>query len=126
MNKRGVSMAVETAGTGVLFEGTQVPMQTLFEYLKRGKTLIDFLRDFPNVGRSQALKALELAADRDRLALRFEEKPDLDQLALEHCVQAAADFDSLLGDFWPEDESADDFVAQLRSWRKESGTTQKP
>ncbi len=29
------------------------------------------------------------------------------------------DFDSLLGDFWPEDESADDFIATVRRWRHE-------
>jgi hypothetical protein len=49
----------------------------------------------------------------------FEKKSDLEQLAAEQGVTAIADFDSLLGDFWPEDESADDFIAQMRSWRRE-------
>jgi hypothetical protein len=49
----------------------------------------------------------------------FDEKSDLDRLAAEQDVTAVADFDSLLGDFWPEDESADDFIAQVRSWRRE-------
>jgi hypothetical protein len=48
----------------------------------------------------------------------FEEKSVLEQLAAEQGVTAVADFDSLLGDFWSEDESADDFIAQVRSWRR--------
>jgi hypothetical protein len=48
----------------------------------------------------------------------FEEKSVLEQLAAEQGVTAVADFDSLLGGFWSEDESADDFIAQVRSWRR--------
>jgi hypothetical protein len=49
----------------------------------------------------------------------FDEKSNLDELATEQGVTAVADFDALLGDFWPQDESADDFIAQVRSWRRE-------
>jgi hypothetical protein len=28
-------------------------------------------------------------------------------------------FEQLLGDFWPEEESADDFLAAVRDWRLE-------
>jgi len=49
----------------------------------------------------------------------FDEKSNLEELATEQGVTAVADFDALLGDFWPEDESADDFIAQVRSWRRE-------
>ena len=30
------------------------------------------------------------------------------------------DFKEMLGDFWPEDESTDEFLATLREWRNES------
>jgi hypothetical protein len=30
-------------------------------------------------------------------------------------------FDNLLADFWPEDETADEVVATVRQWRREGG-----
>lgn len=50
------------SGTPV-FVGTRVPAQSLFDYLKGGETLDEFLRQFPSVKREQALAALELARD---------------------------------------------------------------
>ena len=50
-----------------------------------------------------------------------EPEPDLRQLALEQGAPLAADVDRLLGDFWPEDEDADEFLATLRYWRQEGG-----
>ena len=49
-------------GTAV-FVGTRVPAQTLFDYLKGGETLDEFLHQFPSVKREQALAAIELARD---------------------------------------------------------------
>ena len=50
------------SGTPV-FVGTRVPVQTLFDYLEGGETLDEFIRQFPSVGREQAVAALELAKD---------------------------------------------------------------
>jgi uncharacterized protein (DUF433 family) len=47
-------------GTPV-FRGTRVPIQNLFDYLKEGSTLDQFLYSFPTVSREQALGVLELA-----------------------------------------------------------------
>lgn len=33
-------------------------------------------------------------------------------------------FDEMLGDFWPEDETADEFIATLRQWRNETNRPQ--
>jgi uncharacterized protein (DUF433 family) len=44
-----------------VFQGTRVPVQTLFDYLEGGDTLEDFLEGFPTVSRALALKALEEA-----------------------------------------------------------------
>jgi uncharacterized protein (DUF433 family) len=44
-----------------VFRGTRVPFQTLFDYLKGGETLEDFLEGFPTVSRETALRALEEA-----------------------------------------------------------------
>jgi len=49
-------------GTPV-FVGTRVPVQSLFDYLKGGETLDEFLRQFPSVRREQAVAALDLARD---------------------------------------------------------------
>jgi hypothetical protein len=36
-------------------------------------------------------------------------------------VRPVRTFDDLLGDFWPNEETADEFVATIRKWRSESG-----
>jgi hypothetical protein len=50
-----------------------------------------------------------------------QERPDLDTLAAQQGVRPVTNFDDLLGDFWPEDETADDFIAAVRQWRREGG-----
>ena len=44
-----------------VFRGTRVPFKSLIDYLEHGKTLSDFLEDFPSVSRSDAIAALEEA-----------------------------------------------------------------
>jgi uncharacterized protein (DUF433 family) len=49
-------------GGTVVFVGTRVPLQNLFDYLADGNyTLDEFLDDFPGVSREQAIAALETA-----------------------------------------------------------------
>ena len=48
----------------------------------------------------------------------FGESPDLETLARQQGVKVHATFEELLGDFWPEDESVDDFIAAVRRWRR--------
>lgn len=48
-------------------------------------------------------------------------KKDLATLAAEQGVRPVTNFDDLLGDFWPEDETADEFAAAVRQWRREGG-----
>jgi len=66
-----VSNSVITKDAGVLagtpvFTGTRVPFEALLDYLEGGKTLDEFLDDFPTVTREMAIaleqgKALLLA-----------------------------------------------------------------
>ena len=49
-------------GTPV-FVGTRVPVRSLFDYLQGGDTLDEFLRQFPSVGREQAVAVLDLARE---------------------------------------------------------------
>lgn len=52
----------------------------------------------------------------------FSQPPrDLQALAAEQKVKPVTNFDALLGDFWPEDETADDFISTVRRWRREGG-----
>jgi uncharacterized protein (DUF433 family) len=44
------------------FAGTRVPLQTLFDHLKAGDSIDDFLEGFPIVTREQVIAFLESAA----------------------------------------------------------------
>ena len=46
---------------------------------------------------------------------------DLQTLAARQGVHPVTNFNDLLGDFWPEEETADEFVATMREWRREGG-----
>ena len=48
----------EVPTEGPVFEGTDVPVQYMFEYLDRVHNLHAFLDDFPEVSMGQALKAI--------------------------------------------------------------------
>jgi uncharacterized protein (DUF433 family) len=46
-----------------VFAGTRVPIGHLFEYLEKGETLTEFLRQFPSVTHEKALGVLELSKE---------------------------------------------------------------
>ncbi len=50
------------SGTPV-FKGTRVPIKSLFDHLRGGDTLEEFLQSFPSVERKQAETVLELAEE---------------------------------------------------------------
>ena len=43
----------------------------------------------------------------------------LDEVIAEQNTKPLADIGALCGDFWPEEESTEEFLAQLRAWRRE-------
>ena len=49
-------------------------------------------------------------------------RKELERLAAEQGVRPVTDFESLRADFWPEDESIDDFVRTVRERRRDSGS----
>jgi len=51
----------EIQGGVPVFVGTGVPLKNLFDCLKAGDSLDQFLEDYPSVSREMALRALELA-----------------------------------------------------------------
>ena len=48
--------------------------------------------------------------------------PTVDELIAHQRVAFPRDPKDLLGDFWPEEESIDDFLAALRDWRGHTRT----
>jgi hypothetical protein len=70
--------------------------------------------------------AARLAARMEPLAMSgrefFSQPPlDLEALAAQQGVRPVTNLDDLFGDFWPEDESVDEFIAAVRQWRREGG-----
>ena len=54
----------EVLGGKPCFTGTRVPVKNLFDLIARGRSLDDFLRQFPSVEREQAIQVLNLASER--------------------------------------------------------------
>ena len=48
-------------------------------------------------------------------------KPSFEELAAQQGVIPIDDFESIVGKPSPEDESAEEFSASLREWRRETG-----
>ena len=51
----------EILGGTPVFMGTRVPVDILFDYLKRGRSLDYFLEEFPSVTREQTERLLDAA-----------------------------------------------------------------
>lgn len=60
-NSSIISASPEIMGGTPVFAGTRVPVQTLFDYLKAGESINDFLDGFPTVTREQVIALLEEA-----------------------------------------------------------------
>jgi uncharacterized protein (DUF433 family) len=53
----------EKMGGEPVFQGTRVPIESLFDYLEGGETLETFLAQFPSVKRDQAVAVLSASRD---------------------------------------------------------------
>ncbi|WAJ27610.1 DUF433 domain-containing protein [Antarcticirhabdus aurantiaca] len=51
----------EVVSGALVFKGTRVPVDVLFESLLGGSTLDEILEDFPSIGRDRAEAAIRLA-----------------------------------------------------------------
>ncbi|MGD0540706.1 MAG: DUF433 domain-containing protein [Tepidisphaeraceae bacterium] len=54
-----VSVNPKVLGGTPVFSGTRVPVESLFDYLKRGRTIDYFLEQFPTVKREQVETLLD-------------------------------------------------------------------
>jgi uncharacterized protein (DUF433 family) len=61
------------SGTPV-FANTRVPIKNLFDYIKGGDSLNDFLEDFPSVKINQAQEVLDLASSHLFIILNSNDK----------------------------------------------------
>lgn len=57
-----VSVDPDRLGGVPVFRGTRVPVQALFDYLKGGYDIAEFLDHFEGVTREQALAVIDLSA----------------------------------------------------------------
>ncbi len=61
---RIISRDKDILGGTPVFKGTRVPIKALWDYLKAGDTVEEFLDDFPSVDREQAIALIERAQKR--------------------------------------------------------------
>jgi uncharacterized protein (DUF433 family) len=58
---RVVTISPEIQSGEPVFAGTRVPVKNLFDYLKGGDSVDEFLTDFPSVHKSQVIELLDMA-----------------------------------------------------------------
>lgn len=56
-----ISVDKDVLSGQVVFRGTRVPVETLFDHLESGVSLDEFLEDFPTVNREQDVGLLNIA-----------------------------------------------------------------
>ncbi len=61
MSAQLITISPEILNGTPVFYNTRVPIKNLFDYIKGGDSLEEFLQDFPSVSRTHALKVLSLA-----------------------------------------------------------------
>ena len=54
-----VSVNPKVLGGTPVFAGTRVPVESLFDYIKRGRTIDNFIEQFPTVKREQVEELLD-------------------------------------------------------------------
>jgi hypothetical protein len=94
----------------------ELEQQLQKEAEKRHQTLGDYARA---VLEGSLVIPAEEAGDSARKGLPRRAPEELDALALSQGAPLAVRFEDLIGDFWPEDETADEFIATIRQWRRE-------
>ncbi len=59
VESRVIRRSPEILGGTPVFAGTRVPVQALIDYFEEGRSLDEFLTDFPSVSHGQATEVLE-------------------------------------------------------------------
>ena len=61
MKRKLIARSKNILGGALVFAGTRVPVRALFDYLAAGRSLDDFLDDFPAVRKKQAVDLIKLS-----------------------------------------------------------------
>lgn len=61
MNSKIISIDQETMGGTPVFQGTRVPIKSLFDYIDAGEPIKEFLDNFPSVKEKQVFAVLKMA-----------------------------------------------------------------
>jgi len=89
----------------------------------RLRTLIDAAQQLPPLEQLNLIRILSQSLYRNyqhmQSAEDFWEPQTLEQLIQSQRTPPITDISSLKGDFWPEDESADDFIEYIYQQRRE-------
>lgn len=56
-----ITISPEIQSGEPVFSGTRVPVKNLFDYLKGGNSIEEFLLDFPSVTKDQVIELLSMA-----------------------------------------------------------------
>ena len=56
-----ITVDPDILGGKPVFKGTRVPIETLFDHLEAGISVVEFLEDFPTVTKEQVIATLEIA-----------------------------------------------------------------
>jgi len=87
------------------------------------QTLIDVAQQLPPLEQLNLIRILSQSLYRNyqhmQSAEDFWEPQTLDQLVQSQRTPPITDISSLKGDFWPKDESADDFIEYIYQQRRE-------
>ncbi|MEM9005409.1 MAG: DUF433 domain-containing protein [Cyanobacteria bacterium P01_F01_bin.86] len=59
-----ISQSSDVMGGTPVFLGTRVPIETLFDYLKEGESINDFLAGFPTVTKEQVIAVIDVLSRR--------------------------------------------------------------
>lgn len=77
-------------------------------------------QEYYRLDKQQQTEPQTSAEDTEQSALyAFDALPELDTLADAQGVAPIEDIEQLVADFWPEDETIEEFMATLRRWRDE-------
>ena len=90
MTQNIITISPEIQSGAPVFAGTHVPVKNLFDYLKGGDTVEEFLVDFPSVRREQIIALLSLFEGflNFNPEIRHEESPTRSQIsATSSCSQ---------------------------------------
>jgi uncharacterized protein (DUF433 family) len=63
VSEKVINIDPEILGGTPVFNGTRVPVESMFDHLEDGVSLDEFLEDFPTVSREQAVQVLEMAEE---------------------------------------------------------------